>query len=194
MAYFTVAEARAAGRSRAARESSTPESILRKSATAPTWEPFGVFLSHSSSDAEAILGIRAILERAGRSVYVDWINDPQLDRSRVSAATAQRLRDRMNHCASLVYVATKAATTSKWMPWEFGYFDGRKTDEAVAILPLVDYAGQDVGQEYLDLYPKIENGGIMGLAPIVTRDVGSRTETKSVGDLVLARGGPAWRS
>lgn len=194
MAYFTVAEARAAGRARANAEYSTSESMLRKSATASPRGPFDIFLSHSSRDADAILGIKAILERAGRTVYVDWIDDPHLDRSRVSRATARRLRDRMNQCASLVYVATKAATTSKWMPWELGYFDGRRTEEAVAILPLVDYRGQDVGQEYLDLYPKIENNGVYSPAPVVTRHVGSRIETKSVRDLILARGGPAWHT
>jgi hypothetical protein len=191
MAEFTVAEAREVGRSRAGREFSTAEAVLRKSASAGS---FDIFLSHSSRDAEAILGIKAILERGGRRVYVDWINDPHLDRTRVSASTAHQLRLRMNQCSSLVYAATKAATSSKWMPWELGYFDARKGVEAVAILPLVDYAGQDVGQEYLEVYPKIEKTGIMSPMPIVTRRNGGRVETKSIDDLVRARGGLAWRS
>ena len=190
MAYLTVAEARQTGRARANREFGSADTVLRKSASTTSTGPFSLFLSHSSQDADAILGVKAYLESAGYTVYVDWIHDPQLDRSRVSAATARQLRARMNQCASLVYVSTPAASSSKWMPWELGYFDGRKTAEAVAILPLVDYQGQPVGQEYLGLYPQLE---IIGGSWAVTRRLSTRTEVKSLGDLVAARGGTAWR-
>lgn len=105
---------------------------LRKSAK--LIGPFDIFLSHSFHDTELILGVRSILQRAGKRVYVDWIDDPELDRSRVTKNTAARLRERMLQCPSMIYAATKAATTSKWMPWELGYFDGRKGPEAIAII------------------------------------------------------------
>jgi hypothetical protein len=42
------------------------------------------------------------------------------------------------------------------MPWELGYFDGFRPGH-VAVLPIVKYDGQSfVGQEYLGLYPCIE--------------------------------------
>ena len=42
--------------------------------------------------------------------------------------------------------------TSKWMPWECGYFDG--IEEKVAILPIRQHSFNNdfIGQEYLSLY------------------------------------------
>lgn len=117
------------------------------------FKTYDIFLSHSSLDAPLILGVKATLEDLGYSVYVDWVNDPQLDRSKVNRATAQLLRDRMSVSNSLFYVTTDNAVSSKWMPWECGYFDGFK--EKVAILPVIEhsYDNEFKGQEYLDLYP-----------------------------------------
>ncbi|WP_230853568.1 hypothetical protein, partial [Vibrio harveyi] len=93
------------------------------------------------------------LEDMGHSVYVDWVNDPQLDRSKVTESTAQLLRERMEASKSLFYVTTENAESSKWMPWECGYFDGNK--DKVAILPIQTYSHDNEynGQEYLGLYP-----------------------------------------
>lgn len=155
MAYVTRAEAiRAAqadlGNLRLA------ESELRKSAKAPRTARFDVFLSHSSEDAQVIAGVKALLEADGLGVYVDWLEDPQLDRSRVTPATAELLRTRMDNCGYLAYASSKASSNSRWMPWELGYFDGKRPNR-VGILPIVG-SSQDsfVGLEYLGLYPIIE--------------------------------------
>jgi hypothetical protein len=185
---YLLTDIRAAGQTEARRDYSTAAEVLRKSARSAG--PFDIFLSHSFYDAELVLGVRAILQRAGKSVYVDWIDDPELDRSRVSMRTAARLRDRMIQCRSLIYAATKASATSKWMPWELGYFDGRKGPEAVAIMPLVAYQGENLGQEYLGLYPTVERSTYS--TPIVTRREYPITRQKSLDDLVAGRGGSAW--
>jgi hypothetical protein len=47
------------------------------------------------------------------------------------------------------------------MPWELGYFDGFKPGY-VWILPLVmDYDSEFKGQEYLGLYPTVEDVGLV---------------------------------
>lgn len=115
---------------------------------------FDVFLSHSTSDAEIVLGVKGVLEDYGKTVYVDWLQDPQLDRSHVTAATAEVIRERMRQCKSLVYVHTKNSGASKWMPWELGYFDG--FNGAVAILPVTEKGENFQGQEYLGIYPYID--------------------------------------
>ena len=56
---------------------------------------FDIFLSHSVRDARVILGVRDWLTSQNLSVYVDWIDDPELDRTAVSRATAARLREQM---------------------------------------------------------------------------------------------------
>lgn len=120
---------------------------------------YDVFLSHSVKDAELVLGIKLILEDHGRKVYVDWLEDPQLDRSRVTPATAETLRLRMRSCLSLIYLHSDNSSSSKWMPWELGFFDGFKG--AVAILPVTKQEETSFhGQEYLGIYPWIDEGSL----------------------------------
>lgn len=69
-----------------------------------------------------IAGLKLILEDLGYSVYVDW-NDNQLDPNNVTPETAKMLRERMKQCKSLIYAFSENASSSKWMPWELGYFD-----------------------------------------------------------------------
>jgi hypothetical protein len=155
MAFFTRSEAIALSQSR--RNTRTAAAELRESAaSAPYDRRFHIFLSHSSRDADLVRGIKIRLEAERLSVYVDWIDDPQLDRSRVTRATAQTLRRRMNQCEFLVYAASQASPDSRWMPWELGYFDGRKQGH-VGIFPIVERASDTFpGLEYLGLYPIYE--------------------------------------
>jgi hypothetical protein len=63
---------------------------------------YDIFLSHSFKDAEIILGVKKVIEDLGLTVYVDWIEDADLDRSKVTVKTAAVLRERMKSCSSLV--------------------------------------------------------------------------------------------
>ena len=99
------------------------ETLLKESARF-TRDAYDVFLSHSKMDANLVLGAKHILEAKGYTVYVDWIDDPQLDRSRVNRRTADTLRRRMRRCKLMFYLHTKNASLSKWCPWELGYFGG----------------------------------------------------------------------
>ena len=117
---------------------------------------FDIFLSHSLKDKQLILGIKELIEESGYSVYIDWVDDPQLDRANVNVQTADILRIRMKQSKFLVYVDSNNSTTSKWMPWELGYFDGYKSN-SIGILPIRSNSqGTYLGQEYLGLYPKLE--------------------------------------
>lgn len=161
MAFFTKSEARAAAR-RAMRNRSLGEIMteLRESSKRAT--RFDVFLSHSINDAELVLGVKVLLEEMGKTVYVDWVDDPELDRSQVNKHTAERQRGRMKQSESLLYIATENATNSKWMPWELAYFDGHKPNK-VAILPVLEKENQKFGgQEYLGLYPTVDKNSLTG--------------------------------
>lgn len=156
MAYFTKQEARNYAKIAAASfesYSSILESIVKSQ---NHQRQFDVFLSHSIRDKELVLGIAEFLKQMGKEVYVDWIEDRQLLRSSVTPETAETLRQKMNQSSRLLYLATDNASSSKWMPWELGYFDGLKSGK-VAILPLVDYSFSPFkGQEYLGLYPALD--------------------------------------
>ena len=155
MSWLTEAEAQYAfneGRS----TNAFAEAEIRKSSSTDLSANFDVFLSHSYLDARLIAGVKVILESEHLTVYVDWQNDAQQSRSNVTPDTAELLRNRMQHCSTLIFVATNSSPTSKWMPWELGYFDGFRPGH-VAILPLMKKEGDAFnGQEYLGLYPALE--------------------------------------
>lgn len=171
MALFSEREVReraAKEMQRSANTYKTKSQVLNESALSfSNSKKYDIFLSHSSKDAEIILGIKGILEDLGYSVYVDWVDDPQLDRGNVSKSTASKLRERMRASKSLFYVTTDSAVKSKWMPWECGYFDGFR--EKVAIVPVQKYPQSNKfdGQEYLGLYPyALKNDNKMGKATL----------------------------
>src|SRR4051794_31550207 len=116
MSFLTESEVRAFVQRRGRQ---VAEAELRKVATTDIATMFDVFLSHSFSEAEKIA-----LEAEGLHVYVDWIDDRQMDRSSVTAQTAEVLRARMRHSRSLIFATSNSSSASKWMPWELGYFDG----------------------------------------------------------------------
>lgn len=123
---------------------------------------YDIFLSHSSLDKQFVLSLVNLFNKAGFSVYVDWIEDPQMERSNVTPATARTLRYRMNQSKGLAYVATSNISYSKWCPWELGYFDGNKNGRC-CILPVLDSNDSRYeGQEYLGLYPYLDYEKVQG--------------------------------
>lgn len=158
MALLTESDIRAAALGVTRRTYKTADSILRES-VASVRSSYDVFLSHSRLDSELVLGVKEIIESTGQTVYVDWIDDPYLDRSNVTPATAQKLRERMRQSRSLFYAHSGNATKSRWMPWEMGYFDGFNGN--VAIFPIVQSGNQTTykGEEFLGLYPYVDVTG-----------------------------------
>lgn len=135
---------------------------LRKSVKAALQESagpddtFDVFLSHSSAEPEKLLlGVKGLLEDEGLSVYVDRYSDSQLSPADVTVETAALLRKRLRASRSLLYVYSRHSTTSRWMPWELGFFDGMK--RPLGVLPVVQSRRSAFeGEEYLGLYPYVD--------------------------------------
>ena len=113
-----------------------------------------IFLSHAFDDKELILGVALTLEDLGYTVYLDWRDDPSLDRKNVNQAAALKLRERMHKSKCLFFATTENTSNSRWMPWELGFKDGQSNRSA--ILPLQATRPDDFkGQEYLGIYPYI---------------------------------------
>jgi hypothetical protein len=163
LSTFTEAQIRARARQRTTY--ATASVVLNEAVkSASTTQTFDIFLSHSVRDAEIVLGVKLLLEDLGKTVYVDWLDDPQLDRSRVTPGTAEKIRARMRQSRSLVYIHTENSSVSKWMPWELGFSDA--LHGAVAILPVTRTADQSFhGQEYLGIYPWIDQVATLGGLP-----------------------------
>lgn len=136
--------------------------VLVKKATASAGtQKFDIFLSHSFDDKDIVLGIWLALEDMGYSVYVDWIHDPNLSRTKVTKETAEVLRYRMRSSKSLFFATSSASATSKWMPWELGFKDGH--NKKAAVLPIAQTTTDNyTGQEYLGVYPYITEDAAVG--------------------------------
>lgn len=117
---------------------------------------YDVFLSHSYLDAIQVRVLKALIEEKGLSVYVDWIEDYELNRGNVNKETAEIIRHRMKNCDTLFYAFSENCKKSKWMPWELGYFDGYNGN--VALIPIKEnfhYRDYYQGIEFVSLYPYI---------------------------------------
>ena len=148
-------------------ESDAKEKILRKNKIISLdknenkhVEKYDVFLSHSSFDKTLILSLVDLFVDAGYAVYVDWIEDEELDRNNITVKTAQILKNRMNNSRGLAYIVTTNTVNSRWCPWELGYFDGKK-NRRCCILPIMEQ-GEYNGQEYLGLYPYLRHDRLEG--------------------------------
>jgi hypothetical protein len=167
MAYLTIGEARDAFQRKGFAKSA--RGVLNEAGAAfRSGKRYDIFLSHCLKDAEIIAGVKVLLEESDLTVYVDWIEDKDLDRGNVTPQTAAVLRERMQASDSMIFATSEASPSSKWMPWELGYFDGIR-QARIAILPLVGSSTDAFkGQEYIGLYPTVERLPHQGVAPAFT--------------------------
>lgn len=118
---------------------------------------FDVFLSHSFINKDLVIDVKNKLCSYGISVYVDWLDDPELDRRHVTRKTADILRIRMRQCQSLAFLDTEDARESAWTPWEVGFADANK--QRVFIIPIrvdeISYRNYK-GHEFFSLYPFLD--------------------------------------
>jgi len=133
---------------------------------------YDIFLSHCFKDKVLADGLTEQFESLGYTVYIDWRDDPQLDRSHVNRQTARVLRHRLTSSKALFFVTSENAGGSRWMPWELGYMDGLK--KTAAILPVSETGSENnefMGQEYLGLYPYVTvSNDASGMERIWIRD------------------------
>ena len=156
--------------------------LKRSSANFSTRDRYDVFLSHRKLDAREVLALKEMVESQGLSVYVDWVENPELDRANVTPATAAHLRSVMDRCGSLLYAISVNSGESKWMPWELGYSDARHGK--VAIVPISEaelISDSYQGQEFLGLYPYISASSVYGVQAYlrVNRTGGQSVSLKS---------------
>jgi hypothetical protein len=145
--------------------SASSHDVIRKSLLSESYlnfsvgkSTFDIFLSHSYSDKELILGIKTLLENFDYSVYVDWVEDYSMDRCNITKDNVLWIKERMKTSKCLLYATSSNSSSSKWMPWELGFMDGFK--RKVAIFPIAQRQETSYkGNEYLGIYPYVEITG-----------------------------------
>lgn len=115
-----------------------------------------VFLSHSHHDKNELEQAKIFFENLGISIYVDWADKTMPERT--SGITAQQIKNQIITVNDkFVLLATNDAVASKWCNWEVGIADPFKLHKkAIALLPIADNSGTWTGNEYLQIYPRIE--------------------------------------
>ena len=114
------------------------------------------FLCHSHADATYIKGLLQLLQEAGLDLYVDW-EDTSMPPT-PNKETAVKIQRRIVELDLFLFLATPSSMESRWCPWEIGYADGRKPTDKIVVIQTVDSSGRSVGNEYLQLYQRIDAG------------------------------------
>lgn len=112
------------------------------------------FLSHSHKDSTLAKGLQGFLQSKGWLVYIDW-EDMSMP-SKPNRETAQKIKNKIKRFDWFFYLATANSASSRWCPWEIGYADGVKDIDKIVIIPTRDSASRKHGNEYLDLYRKVD--------------------------------------
>ena len=111
----------------------------KKKKSSPSYKNFDVFLCHASKDIEEILKLKAYIKYfENKDAYLCEVDDPQLDPSKANKKTAEILQNRMEHCNELYFVISRNSQKSTWMPWELGYFNGKKVYPKIYVYPIID--------------------------------------------------------
>lgn len=160
MSLFTESAVRARARREMTNFSKSASAVLlervQKQDAERAWH---IFLSHAFLDREMLSGTVLAIQDLGYSVYIDWREDPKLDRTQVTPATAGVLRERMRASQCLFYGVTPNAKESAWMKWELGWKDGHNS--RTAILPIVNETTETSNeQQFLGLYPYVSDGTV----------------------------------
>lgn len=111
------------------------------------------FLCHSHRDENLVKGLLVEFQESGIDIYVDWKDHTMPDKPNVE--TAQKIQSKIKGCDLFFFLATANSKASRWCPWEIGYADA--SSRRIYIIPTTD--NQDTyGNEYLELYSKIDEG------------------------------------
>lgn len=134
------------------------DSADRKLAKSASNAQLTVFLSHSHLDSNIAEGMKNSLAEIGMNLYVDW-EDTDMP-SETNYQTALRLKNKIRELDYFILLATNNAIKSRWVPWELGVADGYKSYDKILIIPVSDDNGQYDGNEYLQVYKRIEFGSL----------------------------------
>jgi len=114
-----------------------------------------IFLSHSHQDRELVIGLQKLLVKVYKTqVFIDW-QDSTMPRV-TNRQTAAQIKSKIGSLDFFMILATQAALQSRWVPWEIGVADSCKPLDKIGIIPVADDSGRWDGNEYLQLYNRIE--------------------------------------
>lgn len=114
------------------------------------------FLCHSHKDHELAKGLQVLMKENGWNLYIDW-EDSEMP-STPNKETANRIKTKIKTTDWFLFLATGNSTQSRWCPWEIGFADSAKGYDKILIIPTANDYGTWYGNEYLQLYKKMDEG------------------------------------
>lgn len=115
----------------AARDPRRRPAAEHPTAAGPAVSYADVFISHQRRDRAGAEALGHRIRALGHSCYLDAF-DPALAGMQTDEL-AEHIRTQLRGARALLFYFTDSATTSKWMPWELGFFDGRWGKTTVGI-------------------------------------------------------------
>jgi hypothetical protein len=112
------------------------------------------FLCHSHKDRDLALGLQQWLKEQGMDLYIDW-QDASMPET-PDGTTAAHIRNVIRGADVCLFLATHDSMASRWCPWELGFADGVKNNDQIAVIATRDASGNYYGNEYLQLYRRID--------------------------------------
>lgn len=114
-----------------------------------------VFLSHKHDELAELDATVSFLKKSGVNIYVDWLDEGMPKYT--SGKTAERIKSKIKENKKFILLATEGAINSKWCNWELGFGDAHKYIDNIAIFPIRNDNTTFTGNEYLQIYPRIED-------------------------------------
>ncbi|WP_372741804.1 toll/interleukin-1 receptor domain-containing protein [Neptunomonas sp.] len=135
------------------------------------------FLCHSHKDHELAKGLQVLMKEHGWNLYIDW-EDSGMP-STPNKETANIIKTKIKTTDWFLFLATGNSTQSRWCPWEIGFADSSQDYEKILIIPTEDDYGNWYGNEYLQLYKKMDNGSnkLTGKSGYAVFDAGTNSGT-----------------
>lgn len=99
----------------------TPRDLLQKLKQRDSIQDksYDYFISHKVEDKEYVFKLKAAIEKHGKSIYCDWIEDSDfLKRNYISDYTKEVLRIRLQQSKNFIYLSSKKAEASAWVHFE----------------------------------------------------------------------------
>lgn len=133
---------------------SIPGELWKAFRDTPQGKDVTIFLSHSHDDQEVVQKAIVFFRKLGIRIYVDWMDSdmPAI----TSGTTAEKIKEKIRQNQKFILMATNNAVNSKWCNWELGLGDAAKYINDISLFPLADNSGLWHGNEYLQIYPRIE--------------------------------------
>ncbi len=156
MAIFTRAEFSGIASSKITFNKSLNGIVNEARAFSKTSATTSIFLSHAHSDKNLIDEAITFFSTLNISIYVDWMDETMPEKP--NGVTASKIKSKILNNDKFILLATDTAIISKWCNWEVGIGDAYKMhSDKICLLPLAETRGHWTGNEYLQIYPRIES-------------------------------------